>query len=409
MDREDPLASYRSQFLIPQNKDGSEVIYFCGNSLGLQPKMAQESIQDVLEDWATKGVDSHFEGKRPWIGYHENLSQQMARLVGALTHEVTLMNTLTVNLHLMLVSFYQPTGRRHKILIESDAFPSDRYAIQSQLNWHGYRDSLLELRPRPGEILLRNEDILDYLFNHGDEIELVLLGCPNYYTGQVYAIDEITSMAQQKGCKVGFDLAHGVGNIPFNLHDANVDFAVWCTYKYLNGGPGSIAGCFIHEKHAHDQNLPRFAGWWGQNHETRFLMPDHFDPVPGIEGWQISNIPILSMAPLRASLNLFDAAGMTTLRLKSIKLTGLLESLINSIHDDRISILTPTEQDARGCQLSIRVEDVGKSLFDLISKRNVTVDWREPDVIRVAPVPLYNTYSEVLAFAEILEECLAKI
>lgn len=405
-DEKDPLRSFRDQFYLPKKADGTPYLYLCGNSLGLQPVPVESYLLQELTDWKNLGVEGHFHAQNPWMPYHEFLTEKMARIVGAKPIEVVVMNTLSVNLHLLMASFYRPTADRYKILIESDAFPSDKYAVESQLRFHGYEEGLIELSPRPGEVLLRAEDIASTIEEQGEEIALIMLGCPNYYTGQVFDIKQIAALGHAKGCTVGFDLAHGAGNIPFQLHDSGIDFAAWCTYKYLNSGPGSIGGCFVHERHAHNFDLPRFAGWWGHNKETRFKMRDDFEPIPGAEGWQLSNPPILSLAAIRASLDIFEAAGMDALREKSIRLTGYMEFLIDAIEDDRIRIITPRNPDERGCQLSIQVVDADKRLFDAITEEGVIADWREPDVIRVAPIPLYNTFEEVYDFVRILKNKL---
>jgi kynureninase len=402
LDAKDDLRSYRNEFHIPLQKNGEEHIYMCGNSLGLQPKRTKEFLNQELEDWATFGVEGHFHAKNPWLPYHEFLAESYAKIVGAKNSEVVAMNTLTVNLHLMMVSFYRPTQKRHKIIIEGDAFPSDIYAVESQIKHHGFlpESSLIKLRPRDGESAIRTEDISAIMERDGDEIALIMLGGVNYYTGQVFDFEVITKLAHNKGINVGFDLAHAAGNIKLELHKWGVDFAVWCSYKYLNSGPGSVAGAFVHEKH-HNTNLPRFAGWWGHNKEERFKMPDKFNPIASAEGWQLSNPPILSLAAIRASLSIFDEVGMDKLVLKSKKLTDYLVFLLNSIESDRIEIITPEE---RGCQLSIRVKNGNKELFDAITEKGVIADWREPDVIRVAPIPLYNSFQDVFNFYSILKE-----
>ena len=374
----------------------------CGNSLGLQPKRTKEFLNQELDDWATFGVEGHFHAKNPWMPYHEFLTESYAKIVGAKPAEVVAMNTLTVNLHLMMVSFYRPTESRHKIIIEGDAFPSDIYAVESQIKHHGLspETSLIKLRPRDGESAIRTEDIQEIIEREGDEIALIMLGGVNYYTGQVFDFEKITKIAHNKDINVGFDLAHAAGNIKLELHKWGVDFAVWCSYKYLNSGPGSVAGAFVHEKH-HNTNLPRFAGWWGHNKEERFKMPDKFNPITSAEGWQLSNPPILSLAAIRASLSIFDEVGMDKLVSKSIKLTDYLVFLLNSVNTDRIEIITPKE---RGCQLSIRVKNGDKKLFDSITVKGVIADWREPDVIRVAPIPLYNSFQDVFNFYSLLKE-----
>lgn len=408
MDANDPLAKYRNQFHLPIQKNGEPFVYLCGNSLGLQPKITESYILQELKDWKNLGVEGHFHAKNPWMPYHEFLTDKMARVVGAKPIEVVVMNTLSVNLHLMMASFYQPKNNRIKILMESDAFPSDRYAIESQIKYHSYKleDALLELKPREGEELIRIEDIEKTINEDGENIALILLGGVNYYTGQVFDMKHIAALGHAKGCMVGFDLAHGVGNLNLNLHEDNIDFACWCTYKYLNSGPGSVGGCFVHERHANNFDLPRFAGWWGHNKETRFGMRDDFDPIPGAEGWQLSNPPILSLAAIMASLDLFDEVGMVELNKKTLLLTGYLEYLLENIDTNRIRIITPKDVNQRGCQLSIQVKNADKSLFDEITEKGVIADWREPDVIRVAPVPLYNSFEDVFNFVEILKNCL---
>lgn len=408
MDAADPLRGFRERFNFPEAKDGVEPIYFTGNSLGLMPKKAREYVDQELEDWARLAVAGHLNAKHPWLPYHEFLTEQMAKIVGAKPIETVVMNSLTVNLHLLMVSFYRPTTERHKIVIEKGAFPSDQYAVESQIKFHGFdpQGSLIELTPREGEAALRTEDIIETLERNGDSIALVMLGGVNYYTGQAFEMKAITKAGQGVGAVVGFDLAHAAGNLKLEMHDWDVDFAVWCTYKYLNGGPGAVAGAFVHERHAREFGLPRFAGWWGHDKETRFLMGPEFRPLAGAEGWQISNPPILQMAALRASLEIFEEAGMDAIRRKSVKLTGYLESLVERIGDDRIEIITPRDPDQRGCQLSIRVKTGDKSLYEEISGHGVYADWREPDVIRVTPVPLYNSFMDVYRFADILSDCL---
>ena len=393
LDAKDELRKYRDKFHIPLQKNGEEHIYMCGNSLGLQPKRTKEFLNQELEDWATFGVEGHFHAKNPWMPYHEFLTESYAKIVGAKPTEVVAMNTLTVNLHLMMVSFYQPTQKRHKIIIEGDAFPSDIYAVESQIKHHGFspKTTLIKLRPRDGESAIRTEDIQTIIDREGNEISLIMLGGVNYYTGQVFDFESITKLGQAKGINIGFDLAHAAGNIKLELHKWGVDFAVWCSYKYLNSGPGSVAAAFVHEKH-HATNLDRFAGWWGHNKEDRFKMLDSFNPIQSAEGWQLSNPPILSLAAIRASLSIFDEVGMDKLVAKSKELTNYLLYLLNTIDTDRIEIITPEE---RGCQLSIRVKNGNKTLFDAITDKGVVADWREPDVIRVAPIPLYNSFQDV--------------
>ena len=409
LDAKDALRGYRDRFYIPKQSNGRPHVYLCGNSLGLQPKTTRDYIQQELDDWKDLGVEGHMNATNPWLPYHEYLTEKMARIVGAKPIEVVVMNTLSVNLHLLMASFYRPTPKRFKILIESDAFPSDRYAVESQIEFHGYQNGLVALQPREGEVLLRHEDIEKTINEQGDEIALILIGCPNYYTGQVFDIKKIAAWGHAKGCTVGIDLAHGAGNIRPELHDADVDFAAWCTYKYLNSGPGSVGGCFVHERHAKAFDLPRFAGWWGHNKETRFGMRDAFDPLIGAEGWQLSNPPILSLAAIRASLDIFDEVGMDALIEKSRKLTGYLEELVWTLGPSHIEILTPGNPEMRGCQLSLRlVQRSGKAVFEAITKKGVVADWREPDVIRVAPAPLYNSFEDVYMFFEVLKNELGK-
>lgn len=409
LDKEDPLRGFRDRFHIPMQADGSPYVYLCGNSLGLQPKSTKDALIQELTDWGNLGVEGHFHAKNPWMPYHEFLTHAMAKVVGAKPMEVVVMNTLSVNLHLMMVSFYRPEGKRNKILIEYDAFPSDKYAVESQLKYHGIdpKEGMLELRARDGEELIRMEDIEKVIEEQGDEIALIMIGNTNYYTGQFFDMKAITKLGHAKGCKVGFDCAHGAGNVKLNLHDSGADFAVWCTYKYMNSGPGSLGGCFVHERHAHDKDLPRFAGWWGHNKDTRFKMRDGFDPIPGVESWQLSNPPILSMAAIKASLELFEEVGMDRLRTKADHLTGYLEYLVDEIADDRIKIITPRDPKHRGSQLSIQVRDADKGLFDKITEAGVIADWREPDVIRIAPTALYNSYEDVFRFSELLKEQLS--
>ena len=404
LDAEDKLSKYKHQFHIPLQQNGQEYIYFCGNSLGLQPKKTKEFINQEIKDWANLGVEGHLNAKNPWLPYHEFLSESYARLVGAEKHEVVAMNTLTVNLHLMMVSFYRPTLNKHKIIIESDAFPSDIYAVESQIRFHGFdiAQSLIKLHPREGEAALRTEDIIEVLKKEGDKVALIMLGGVNYYTGQIFDFQEITELSQNKGIKVGFDLAHAVGNINLELNKWNIDFAVWCSYKYLNSGPGSVGGVFVHEKH-HNSDLPRFCGWWGHNKSDRFEMPNSFSPINTVEGWQLSNPPILSLAAVRASLSIFDEVGMQKLLVKSKKLISYLRFLLGNIKTDRVDIITPLNS---GCQLSIRVKNGNKDLFTRITSKGVVADWREPDVIRIAPVPLYNSFEDVFMFYEILKKQL---
>tara|TARA_B100001063_G_scaffold220786_1_gene225920 strand:- start:3261 stop:4526 length:1266 start_codon:yes stop_codon:yes gene_type:complete len=409
-DQEDSLNKYRNEFLIPTDNQGKELIYLCGNSLGLQPKNTSDYVQQELHDWAKYGVEGHTDAKHPWLPYHEFLTNSMAKVVGAKPSEVVIMNSLTTNLHLMMVSFYQPSKNKYKILIERDAFPSDKYAVESQLKYHGYceKKGLIQWKPREGEELCRIEDLEQIMQEQGDEIALIMIGATNYYSGQLYPLKKITEIGHQYNCLVGFDLAHGVGNIQPNLHDTGADFAVWCTYKYLNSGPGSLGGCFVHERHANNSALNRFAGWWGHNKKTRFNMRHEFDVLPGAEGWQLSNPAILSMAAIRASLDLFDKAGFSNLISKSKSLTGFLEYLINDLNNSKINIITPKNPKERGCQLSIQVKDANKKLHTQLTKSGVISDWREPDVIRVAPAPLYNSYQDVYEFVQRLKKILTQ-
>tara|TARA_B100000902_G_scaffold400002_1_gene474435 strand:- start:1453 stop:2703 length:1251 start_codon:yes stop_codon:yes gene_type:complete len=404
LDANDNLRKYRKQFHIPKQKNGKEHIYFCGNSLGLQPKKTLNSINQEMNDWANLGVEGHLNAKNPWLPYHEFLSDSYSKIVGSKPTEVVAMNTLTVNLHLMMVSFYRPKSNKYKIVIESDAFPSDIYAIESQINFHGYnpKDSIIKIKPRSGESTLRTEDILNVIEKEGNQIALIMLGGVNYYTGQVFDFRSITESAKEKSILIGFDLAHAVGNIKLKLHNWDVDFAVWCSYKYLNSGPGSVGGVFIHEKH-HKSNLPRFSGWWGHNKNDRFNMPDIFNPIKTVEGWQLSNPPILSLAAVRASLSIFDEVGMEKLVAKSKNMTEYLLFLLKMLESDRIEIITPENS---GCQISLRVLNGDKDLFDEITKEGVIADWREPDVIRIAPVPLYNSFLDLYNFYKILKKLL---
>lgn len=404
----DPLASFRKKFHIPVDSSGKEVIYLCGNSLGLQPKVTSDYIKYELDSWSNFGVDGHTEGKYPWLPYHEFLTENMAKIVGAKPSEVVVMNTLTTNLHLMMVSFYNPTKTKYKIVVESDAFPSDKYAMESQLKFHGIdpKEGLVFWKPRKGEELCRFEDLEEIMKTQGDEIALLMIGSTNYYTGQSFPLKKITELGHKYNCMVGFDLAHGAGNIQPNLHDSGADFAVWCSYKYLNSGPGSLGGCFVHERHANNDKLKRFAGWWGHNKQTRFNMRKDFDALSGAEGWQLSNPPILSMAAIRASLDTFAEAGFENLREKSIKLTGYLEYLLDEMKNDAINVITPRSPEERGCQLSIQVKNADKSLHTKLTEAGVVSDWREPDVIRIAPTPLYNSFEDVFLFSEKLKGIL---
>jgi kynureninase len=402
MDARDPLAHFRERFCLPKTKSGDECIYVCGHSLGLQPKSAGSYLDQVLRDWAEFGVEGHFHAKEPWMPYHRLLTEQTATLVGAWPAEVVVMNSLTVNLHLMMATFYHPTQKRHKILVERGAFPSDQYAVDSQIRFHGFdpASSLLELTPRDGESCMRDEDIESLIEREGDSIALIMLGGVNYSTGQLFDMAGITKAGQRKGCVVGFDLAHAAGNIPLRLHDWGPDFAVWCSYKYLNGGPGCVAGCFVHERHARAWELPRFAGWWGHDEKIRFQMGPDFHPMAGAEGWQLSNPPIVALAALRASMEIFSEAGLERLRAKSVSLTGYMEFLLGQQASAKFSIITPCEPERRGAQLSIRSSSSGRKLCDRLAAAGVVGDWREPDTFRVAAVPLYNSYQDVYQFVQ---------
>ncbi|MEM6263695.1 MAG: kynureninase [Bacteroidota bacterium] len=406
LDKQDPLADFRNRFHLPVQSSGEPYLYFTGNSLGCQPKGTAEAIKVELEDWKRLGVEGHLHARNPWMPYHERLTDSLSKIVGANPGEVVAMGALTANLHFLLVSFYQPKGRRMKILMEDDAFPSDSYALNSQVAFHGYtpEEAIIRLKPRSGEYYLRTEDILEVIEQEGDQVATLLMGGVNYFTGQAFEMGKITEAAHKQGITVGFDLAHAVGNFPLKLHGWGVDFAAWCSYKYLNAGPGAVAGVFVHERHAHNPDLPRFAGWWGHDKERRFLMEPDFVPVPGAEGWQLSNAPVLSMAALRASLDLFDEAGMQRLRAKSELLTGYLAYLIDQIPG--ISYITPKDPVQRGCQLSLVLDQGGKEVFDQLEAKGVICDWREPNVIRAAPVPLYNSFEEVYHFGRLLREIL---
>ena len=408
LDRKDPLKKYRDAFWFPRQANGQKKIYFNGNSLGLQPKITRSIINRELKHWSQYGVKGHFEGPNPWIPYHSKLGPAMAALVGAKPAEVIIMNTLTVNLHLMMATFYRPTAQRYKVMMEADAFPSDRFAVESQLKIHGFdpKESIIYVTPPPGSHLLDQEQVLATIERHQDEVALVLFGVPNYYTGQVIDMKPIVEVCQKVGIKVGFNLAHAVGNIPLHLHDDGADFAIWCTYKYMNGGPGNLSGCFIHERHAYNKELPRLAGWWGQHLDKRFNMRLDFDPAPGAEGWCISNAPVLQLAALEGTLALFLEVGMPALREKSLKLTGYLAYVLNRMVQDSIEVISPISQNERGCQLSISVKNGSRSLYQKLTEAGVVTDWRDPDVIRAAPCPFYNTFEEVFRFATILRSLL---
>lgn len=403
-DKSDKLSAYRQRFLFPQH-NGNDVVYFTGNSLGLQPKTTQSYIQQELEDWAKFGVEGHFLAKHPWMPYHEFLTEKMAKIVGALPEETVMMNQLTVNLHLLMVSFYRPTKQRYKILCEAKAFPSDQYALQSQIKFHGFNieDALIEISPREGEYTIRHEDIYEAIEKNKDSIALIMIGGVNYFTGQVFDMKAITEAGHKVGAIVGFDLAHGAGNLKLALHDWNVDFAAWCSYKYLNSGPGSVAGAFVHQKHLKNTELPMFAGWWGHDKKTRFLMDKTFVPMQTAERWQMSNAPIFAMAACRAALDIFDEVGMDALVERSKRLTAYLEFIVGEVNKQKnncLEIITPKEN--RGCQISIVANGYGKPLYNKLIENGVIPDWREPNVIRCAPVPLYNSFEDIYRFGQIL-------
>jgi kynureninase len=409
LDAEDSLGRFRERFHVPLGQDGKPLIYFAGNSLGLMPRTARQLVEQELEDWARHGVDAHLDGQTPWYTYHETVREPMARVVGAKPVEVICMNSLTVNLHLMMATFYRPTNARFKILMEEPAFPSDTYAIKTQIVHHGVnpKDALILARPREGDATVRTEDVLRLIDENGGTLAVILIGAVNFFTGQFFDIAAISAAARKHGIAVGVDFAHAVGNVPLSLHDWNIDFAVWCSYKYLNAGPGAVAGAFIHERHATNTSLPRFGGWFGNDPNTRFQMhlQPEFIPVPTADGWQISNPPILSMAPLRASLAIFgEAGGMGPLREKSEKLTGYLQFLLDRAGTDRFTVITPREPEGRGCQLSILAHEQPKELHKKLEAAGIKADFREPNVIRAAPTPLYNSFHDVWRFAKILTE-----
>jgi kynureninase len=411
LDRQDPLKHFRDYFHIPQY-NGKDKIYFTGNSLGLQPKTAEEYVGQELESWATMGGEAHFEGRQPWFPYHEIFPKQLSAIVGCLPEEVVVMNSLTVNLHLMMVSFYRPTKKRYKIICEYKAFPSDQYALESQVRNHGLDpdDAIIEVKPRPGEDIIGHEDIINTIKDHGESVALVLFAGLNYYTGQVFNLKAITAAAHAVGAYAGFDLAHSAGNVELKLHDWEVDFACWCSYKYLNSGPGSVSGVYIHQKHATNTSIPRFAGWWGYNKATRFEMEKGFQAMPTAEGWQLSNAPIFSMALHKASLDIFEEAGIEALIMKGKALGRYLMFVMNEINKDVpgdvIGFITPQNEQESSCQVSIIIKKRGKEVYEHLMKNGVSVGWREPLVIRAAPVPLYNTFEEVWRFGQLIKEKL---
>jgi kynureninase len=409
-DNIDSLASFRDRFWFPE-VNGKKVVYFCGNSLGLQPKAVRESVEQELNDWRDFGVEGHFKAKHPWFSYHEMFAEPVARIVGAKPEEVVIMNQLTVNLHLLMITFYRPTQTRYKIICEAKAFPSDQYALESQVKIHGFNpdDAIIEIQPRKGEHTIRHSDILKAIEDAGDSLALVLFGGVNYYTGQYFDILEITEAAHKVGAIAGFDLAHAAGNVKLDLHNWNVDFACWCSYKYLNSGPGGVAGAFIHEKHVKNTDLPRCAGWWGYDKAKRFMMDKGFEPMLSAEGWQLSNAPVLSMAAHKAALEIFEEAGMDALAEKSEKLTAYLEFIIEDINEQipdnrKLEVITPKGRNCRGCQISVMAHGRGKDLFYSLLEEGVIADWREPNVIRMAPVPLYNSFEDIYHFGQILKK-----
>ena len=409
LDNQDELKQYQNEFIFPQH-NGKNVIYFTGNSLGLQPKRTKQYVDEVMNDWGNLAVEGHFYAEKPWWDYHERFANPLSKLVGAKPSEVTVMNTLTVNLHLLMVSFYRPTKTRYKIICEEKAFPSDQYMFQSQVHFHGYKTeaAIVEIKRREGEHNIRLEDILAKINEVGDELALVLIGGVNYYTGQVFDMKTIAEAGHKAGAMVGFDLAHAAGNIKLELHDWNVDFAAWCSYKYMNSGPGNASGCFIHDKHHANKDLARFGGWWAQNKERRFLMEPKFDPIVGADGWQVSNLPILSLAPYLASVELFAEVGMEKLITKRNQITAYLEFILheidNEIEGTEFEIITPANQEERACQLSVLLHGQGRSLFDYLMKNGVITDWREPNVIRLAPAPFYCSYEDMYEFGQILKQ-----
>ncbi|MEO5963107.1 MAG: kynureninase [Thermomonas sp.] len=406
-DATDPLRHFRNEFHLPRHA-GRDQAYFVGNSLGLQPKGARAHVEEVLDKWANEGVEGHFTGSAQWMPYHELVREPLSQVVGAQPHEVVAMNSLTANLHLMMVTFYQPTIERTAILIEAGSFPSDRYAVESQLKYRGLPPhlTLIEVTPDEPDGTISMQAIERAIAEHGPQLALILWPGVQYRTGQAFDLKEITRLGHAAGAIVGFDLAHAAGNLPLQLHDSGADFAVWCHYKYMNAGPGAVAGCFVHERHA-NTTRPRFAGWWGNDASVRFKMGPEFNPTPGAEGWQLSNPPILGLAPLRASLDQFGRATMSALRTKSERLTGYLDTLIRENLPATLQIITPSESSRRGCQLSIRVvggRERGRSLFEYLATNGVLGDWREPDVIRISPTPLYNTHADVLRFARSVQD-----
>lgn len=412
-DARDDLASFREQFYLPRH-EGKTLIYFNGNSLGLQPRKSRNYLEEEMLKWEKLGVEGHFEGHKPWFDYHKLCKPALAQLLGAQEREVSPMNSLTVNLHLLWVSFYQPRGKRNKILMEAQAFPSDQYVAESQARFHGLNpdEVIVEITPRQGEFIIRTEDMLAKIAELGEELALVFLGGVNYYSGQFFELDKITQAGHEVGASVGFDLAHTVGNLPLSLHDWEVDFAAWCSYKYLNSGPGGIAGLFIHQKHHLRQDLPRFNGWWGYEEQTRFQMRKGFIPEASVDAWQLSNVPIMLLANHRAALDIFTEAGMPRLREKSLKLTGFLAFILQEISLELnfpIQLISPSDPNQRGCQLSLIIPEKGKAIFEFLQKAGIQIDRREPNVMRLAPVPLYNTFEEVYLFGEKLKAIILEL
>lgn len=408
LDQKDELKDYRKEFHFPKIK-GKDAIYFTGNSLGLQPKRAQKYVDDIMKDWKELAVEGHFYAEKPWWDYHERFAKPLAKVVGALEEEVTVMNTLTVNLHLLMVSFYRPEGKRFKIICEEKAFPSDQYMLASQVRFHGYdpKDALVEVAKRPGENFWRTEDVLKTIKEVGDELALVLMGGVNYYNGQVFDMEVITKEAKAQGANVGWDLAHGAGNVALKLHDWGVDFAAWCSYKYMNSGPGNVSGAFVHQKHLNKTDIPRFEGWWGHHKERRFLMEPEFVPMPNAEAWHLSNAAVIAMAPYLASLELFDEVGMDKLIAKRNTLTAFLEFVLLDIAkevDASFEIITPENPKERACQLSVFLHGEGRALFDYLMENGVITDWREPNVIRLAPAPFYCSFEDMYHFGQILKK-----
>ncbi len=404
MDQKDPLRSYRNQFYFPKTANGKDKVYFSGNSLGLQPKSTRSYVEQEMKDWETLAVKGHFLSKNPWYTYQRILKKGLAECVGAQEHEVTAMNSLTANLHFLFVSFYRPTKQRYKILMLKNAFPSDQHALRSQVKFHGYdpKTSLIQIGPSASEGILDPKELYSVIEKQGQEIALIFLEGVNYLTGQLFDMKKITELGHAQGCTVGFDLAHATGNVPMHLHDWDVDFAMWCNYKYMNSGPGVVGGAFVHDRFSKDKTIPRFEGWFGHNEDTRFLNEAEFDPMPGVDAWQVSNVPILSSAALKASLDMFVEVGMENLRKKSLQLTAYAEFLLKEHCKHKVDIVTPSDPAQRGCQLSTAIEGIGKKVYEKLIESGVICDWREPNIIRIAPVPFYNSFEDIYHFVEIL-------